>query len=100
MDNPIARISQGRFASENDAHVKNLIDDSATVLVSAVSHQEPRWPATLSRAPDPIINVRTWEDFKRSRADGDPPRDARQRPILESAGVTFDRIADYEPLWK
>jgi hypothetical protein len=23
-----------------------------------------------------------------------------QRPILEGAGVTFDRIANYVPLWK
>jgi hypothetical protein len=23
-----------------------------------------------------------------------------ERPILEGAGVTFDRIGNYEPLWK
>jgi hypothetical protein len=46
-----------------------------------------------------LINVSIWEDLATAKQLDTLQPMLAQRPILEDAGVTFDRIANYEPLW-
>lgn len=102
MNQPIVRISQGRFAAEKYEAVKKLIDDSAMPLVPAL--QSLRGLLYYHVAVDPVtstvVNVSVWEDLDAAQQMDTLQAMLAQRPVLEGAGVTFDRIANYEPLWK
>ena len=102
MAQPIVRISKGRFAPEKYPQVRELIEDSAKPLVPAL--QNLRGLLYYHAAVDPmtntVVNVSVWEDADAARQMDTLGEMLTERPILEGAGVTFDRIANYEPLWK
>ena len=102
MAQPIVRISKGRFAPEKYPQVRELIEDSAKPLVPAL--QNLRGLLYYHAAVDPmtntVVNVSVWEDGDAARQMDTLGEMLAQRPILEGAGVTFDRIANHEPLWK
>ena len=47
-----------------------------------------------------VVNVSVWESEEAAKQIDKLAAMLAQRPILEAAGVTFDRIANYKPLWK
>ncbi len=102
MAQPIVRISKGHFSEEKYAGVRELIEESAKPLVPAL--QNLRGLLYHHAAVDPltntVVNVSIWEDVEAARQMDTLPAMLAQRPILEGAGVIFDRIANYEPLWK
>lgn len=102
MAQPIVRISKGRFAPEKYPQVRELIEDSAKPLVPAL--QNLRGLLYYHGAVDPmtntVVNVSVWEDADAARQMDTLGEMLAERPILEGAGVTFDRIGNYEPLWK
>lgn len=102
MMKPIVRISRGRFAPEMYEQIKRLIEDSAVPLVPALRklHGLLYYHAAVDQDTSTVVNVSIWEDLAAAKQMDTLQEMLAQRPILEGAGVTFDRIANYEPLWK
>jgi hypothetical protein len=46
-----------------------------------------------------VVNVSVWTDLDAAKQMDTLGAMLAQRPILEHAGVVFDPIANYEPLW-
>jgi hypothetical protein len=46
-----------------------------------------------------VVNVSVWTDLDAAKHMDTLGPMLAQRPILERAGVRFDPIANYEPLW-
>ena len=102
MTAPIVRISKGRFAPENYQRVKDLIDQSAGPLVPAIRALSGLlyYHAAVDPETSTVVNVSIWESIDAAKQMDSLAPMLAQRPILEGAGVTFDRIANYVPLWK
>lgn len=102
MNTPIVRVSKGHFSAENYSKVRKLIDDSAKVLVPALENLRGLlyYHAAVDEATSTVMNVSVWEDLDAARQLDTVQAMLSQRPPLEAAGVTFERIANYEPLWK
>ena len=98
---PIVRISRGTFASEQYEEVRRLIDESAGPLVPALKQLRGLlyYHAGVDPATNTVINTSVWTDIDAARQMDTLAPMLAQRPILERAGVRFDRIANYEPLW-
>ena len=98
---PVVRISKGRFSRENFAKVKRLIDESAADLVPAI--QSLRGLLYYHAGVDPntntVANVSIWEDEQAAKQMDTLAPMLAKRPILESAGVQFDKTANYAPAW-
>ncbi len=99
--NPVVRISKGHFGPAQYDDVRRLIEESAAPLVPAL--KQLRGLIYYHAAVDPItntvVNVSIWTDLDAARQMDTLAPMLAQRPILEQAGVQFDRIANYEPLW-
>lgn len=101
MNKPVVRISKGQFSADKYPQVRKLIDDSAKTLVPAIEKLRGLlyYHAAVDAASSTVY-VSVWEDLEAARQLDTLQAMLAQRPILEAAGVTFDRIANYEPLWK
>jgi len=56
--------------------------------------------AGVDSATNTVVNVSIWETEQAAKEMDTLAPMLAQRQILESAGVQFDKIANYEPLWK
>ncbi len=101
MAKAIVRISKGRFSAEKYEEVKRLIEESAGPLVPALRGLRGLlyYHAGVDPETNTLVNVSIWEDLAAAQQLDTLAAMLAQRPILEAAGVTFDRIANYEPLW-
>jgi len=101
MANPIVRVSLGRFSADRYDTVKKLIEDSANPLVPALRrlHGLLYYHAAVDSQTNTVVNFSVWENLEAAKQMDRLPEMLAQRPILERAGVSFDRIANYEPLW-
>ena len=97
----IVRISRGRFSPDRLSEVTRLINDSAAVLVPAIERLRGLryYHAAVDPESNTVVNVSIWEDMAAARQMSTLPEMLAQRPILEAAGVAFDKISNYEPLW-
>lgn len=99
---PVVRISRGRFEAERCDDIGKLIEESAGSLVPAI--QELRGLLYYHAAVDPttstVVNVSIWESVDAAKQMDTLQAMLAQRPILEAAGVQFDKVANYAPLWK
>ena len=98
---PVVRISKGHFAPEQYEAVRKLIDASATPLVPALEQLRGLlyyW-AAVDPVTNTVVNVSIWSDLASAKQMDTLAAMLAQRPILEAAGVRFDKIANYEPLW-
>ncbi len=102
MTSPIVRISRGRFAPEDYQRVREVIDKSAGPLVPAIRALKGLlyFHAAVDRETGTMVNVSVWESMDAAKQLDTLAAMLAQRPIVEAAGVTFDKIANYEPLWK
>jgi hypothetical protein len=99
---PVVRVARGRFASEKNDEVRRLLAKSATTLGPAIRALKGLlyYHAGVDAHTSTVVNVSIWEtDQDASQMDTLAPMLA-ERPILEAAGVTFDKNANYEPEWK
>ena len=98
---PVVRISKGHFAPPQYEEVYRLIQASAEPLLPAL--KQLRGLLYYHAAVDPVthtvVNVSIWTDLDAAKQMDTLAPMLAQRPILEQAGVQFDRIANYEPLW-
>jgi hypothetical protein len=101
MRKRVVRISKGHFSPEKYADIKRLIEESARRLVPAISALDGLlyYHASVDPVTNTVVNVSIWEDIDRARQMDRLQPMLAERPILEGAGVSFDRIANYEPLW-
>ncbi len=99
---PVVRVSRGRFAAERCDEIINLIDKSAGSLVPAIKELSGLlyYHAAVDPATSTVVNVSIWESVDTAKQMDSLAAMLAQRPILEAAGVQFDKIANYEPLWK
>ncbi|MFH0344187.1 MAG: hypothetical protein ACHBNF_19165 [Chromatiales bacterium] len=99
---PVVRISKGRFAPERYEEVKRLIDESAAPLVPAIQQLRGLlyYHAAVDQSTSTIVNVSVWESLEAAKQMDTLQPMLAQRPILEAAGVQFDKIANYEPAWR
>ena len=102
MAEPIVRLSTGHFAPEKYECVKQLIDDSANPLVPAIRALRGLlyYRAAVDRETNTVLNISIWQDLAAAKQMDTLQAMLAQRPILEAAGVAFDRIVNYDPLWK
>jgi quinol monooxygenase YgiN len=99
---PVVRVSRGRFAPEKYAEVKRLMEEAATPLVPAIQSLPGLlyYHAAVDGSTNTVVNVSVWESEQAAKQMDTLAPMLAQRPILEGAGVQFDKIANYEPLWK
>ncbi len=98
---PIVRISKGSFSGDNYAEVRRLIEASAGTLVPALKSLRGLlyYHASVDPATNTVVNVSIWSDLDAAKQLDTLTAMLAQRPILEAAGVRFDKIANYEPIW-
>ena len=99
---PVVRISKGHFAPGKYDEVERLIRDSANLLAPAIQSLQGLlyYHAGADRSTNTIVNVSIWESEQAARQIETLAPMLAQRPILEAAGVRFDEIANYTPMWK
>jgi hypothetical protein len=99
---PVVRISKGRFPPEKFDEVKRLIAESAIPLGPAIQKLEGLlyYHAGVDASTNTIVNVSIWATERDAKQMDTLAPMLAQRPILEAAGVQFDKIANYEPAWK
>lgn len=99
---PVVRVSKGRFDADRYEQVKKLIDDSAATLIPALQqlHGLLYYHAGVDPQTNTVVNVSVWESVEDAKQMDTLQAMLAQRPILESAGVQFDKIANYDPAWK
>ena len=98
---PVVRISRGRFEPARYEEVARLLEDSAGALRPAIEELRGLiyYHAAVDKETSTVVNVSIWEDVMAAKQMETLGAMLAQRPILEKAGVQFDRIANYEPLW-
>lgn len=98
---PVVRLSRGRFAPERLGEVTRLIEASRAPLVPAI--RGLRGLAYYHAAVDPrtstVVNVSIWETTEDAGQMATLGAMLAQRPVFEAAGVEFEAIAGYEPIW-
>ena len=97
----VVRISKGRFASTQYDEVRRLAEESAKPLVPAIKRLRGLlyYSAGVDPVTNTIVNISIWTDLAAAKQMETLPEMLAQRPIMEQAGVQFDAIANYEPLW-
>ena len=98
---PVVRISKGRFDSAQYNEVQRLIRASAESLVPALEQLSGLlyYHAAVDPITNTVVNVSIWRELEAAKQMDTLAPMLAQRPILEQAGVHFDQIANYEPLW-
>jgi hypothetical protein len=98
---PVVRISKGRFAPAQYDEVSRLIQASADPLVPALKQLRGLlyYHVAVDLVTNTVVNVSIWTDLDTAKQMDTLAPMLAQRRILERAGVQFDPIANYEPLW-
>jgi hypothetical protein len=98
---PVVRVSKGHFDPAQYDEVRRLVEASAVPLVPALKQLRGLiyYHAGVDPITNTVVNVSIWTDLDAARQMDTLAPMLAQRPILEQAGVRFDRIANYEPLW-
>jgi hypothetical protein len=98
---PVIRISKGHFEPGEYAEVKRLIEESESTLEPAVRKLRGLiyYHAGIDIETNTVVNMSVWADLAAAKQMENLAQMLAQRPILERAGVRFDRIANYERLW-
>jgi hypothetical protein len=98
---PIVRLSKGHFTSAQYNEVRRLIEASAEPLIPALKQLRGLlyYHAGVDPVTNTVVTVSIWTDLDAAKQMDTLAPMLAQRPILEQAGVQFDRIANYEPLW-
>jgi hypothetical protein len=101
-NSPVMRISKGRFAPELYNEIHRLAEASAGPLVPALKKLNGLLYYFVSVDPvtNTIVNVSMWTDLDSAKQMDTLAPMLAQRPLMEEAGVQFDKIANYESLWE
>jgi quinol monooxygenase YgiN len=99
--NCVVRISKGRFGPERYDEVRCLAEDSAGPLLPALKRLRGLlyYHVGVDPITNTIVNVSIWTDLAAAKQMETLPEMLALRPGMVEAGVQFDAIANYEPLW-
>jgi hypothetical protein len=98
---PVVRISKGKFDPANLEQAERLLADGELALrqpieaLSGLVH----YYVGIDRELGYLTNVSVWETLEDAHQMDSLQPMLAQRPILEGAGVTFERISNHETLW-
>jgi len=101
-NSPVVRISKGRFPPERYEEELRLAEASAVPLIPALEQLRGLlyYFAGVDPATNTFVNVSISSDLTAAKQMDTLGPMLAQRPIMEKGGVQFDKIANYEPLWK
>jgi len=102
MSSPIVRISKGQFDSSNEEKVRHALEQSASALVPGLKELPGLlyYHVAVDSHTKTVVNVSIWVDLASAKQMEKFGPMLAQRPIMEEAGVRFDLLTNYEPLWK
>ena len=97
----IVRISKGSFEPAQLRAAEEALAASEVTLRPAIEAMPGlvHYYVAIDRAQGQLTNVSVWDTLEHARAMADLAAMLAQRPILEAAGVTFERITDHDVLW-
>jgi len=97
----IIRISKGRFEHAQVDEVDHLLAASEDALRDALQELPGlmHYYVGIDRDAGTVTNTSVWDTIEHARAMNDLQPMLGQRPVLEAAGVEFDRITNHEVLW-
>lgn len=101
MEQVIVRISKGHFDAARLEEVRELIAKSLGPLQPAIEGLSGLiyYHAAVDGVTNTVVNVSVWKDLASAKQMDTLKAMLEQRPVLEAAGVKFDRIANYAPTW-
>jgi hypothetical protein len=97
----IVRISKGSFEPAQLGAAEEALAASEVTLRPAIEAMPGlvHYYVAIDRAQGQLTNVSVWDTLEHAQAMADLAAMLAQRPILEAAGVTFERITNHDVLW-
>lgn len=97
----VIRISKGQFHPERAEELKQLLRESERVLRHPISQLAGllHYYVGIDCEHGFLTNVSVWDSLEHARQMDTLQVMLAQRPIIEAAGVVFERITNHEALW-
>ena len=97
----IVRISKGSFPPDRAQHAEAALAASEASLRQAIESMPGLVHdyVAIDRTEGQLTNVSVWDSLEHAQAMSSLREMLAQRPILEAAGVAFERITNHEALW-
>ena len=97
----IVRISKGAFPPHRLREAEEALAASEATLRRAIAPMAGllHYYVAIDRVEGQLTNVSVWDSLEHAQAMSQLPEMLAQRPILESAGVTFEVITNHDVLW-
>ena len=98
---PVVRISKGSFDPARLAETEQLLADSERALRDALTKLDGliHYYVGIDRENGSVTNVSVWDSLAHAKQMDTLPEMLAQRPIVEAAGVKFEKITNHESLW-
>jgi hypothetical protein len=98
---PVVRISKGKLSRENPAEAERLLAASQAALREPLKQLNGliHYYVGIDREHGYLTNVSVWESLEDAHQMDSLRPMLAQRPILETAGVSFEVITNHETLW-
>jgi len=98
---PVVRISKGKLSRENLAEAERLLAASQATLREPLKQLNGliHYYVGIDREQGYLTNVSVWESLEDAHQMDSLQPMLAQRPILETAGVSFEVITNHETLW-
>jgi hypothetical protein len=99
---PVVRISKGRFDLANLAEVERLFVESEGHLREPLEALDGLldYYVAIDRELGYLTNVSVWETLADAHQMDTLQPMLAQRPVMEAAGVEFEKITNHETLWE
>jgi hypothetical protein len=98
---PVVRISKGKFDLADTAAAERVLVESERALRDTLARLPGllQYYVGIDRAAGYLTNVSVWESIEAAHQMDTLQAMLAQRPLLEQAGVTFERITNHTTLW-
>ncbi len=98
----VVRISRGWFESGQFEAVKQLLADGEAILVPAIRKLPGllHYYVGIDPRTNSMMNVSVWESDAAASQMFSLQEMLDQRDIFVAAGIRFDPLANYEPVWE
>jgi|ERR1044071_9317858 hypothetical protein len=97
----VVRISKGRFDLARTEEAERLLADGERALRDPLTKLAGllHYYVGIDRVNGYLTNVSIWDSLEHAHQMDTLREMLAQRPILESAGVSFEVITNHEMLW-
>jgi quinol monooxygenase YgiN len=98
----VVRISRGWFEPHQFDTVKKMLADGETTLVPAIRKLSGllHYYVGIDQRTNSMMNVSIWESDAAASRMSTLKEMLDQRDIFVAAGIRFDPLANYEPVWE